>query len=97
MKNPREIIIQPLITEKGTHIRDDANGYQFKVNKNANKIEIKNAIEKLFDVEVRKVNTINYKGKPKSLGRFVGKRSSWKKAVVFLMEGQNIKEFDAVQ
>ncbi|MBC8313711.1 MAG: 50S ribosomal protein L23 [Candidatus Cloacimonetes bacterium] len=97
MKNPRKIIIQPLITEKGTHIRADANGYVFKVNKNANKIEIKNAIEELFDVDVRKVNTINYKGKPKSLGRFTGKRASWKKALVFLSEGQSIKEFDVVQ
>ena len=97
MKNPRDIIIKPLITEKGTHIKKDANGYLFQVQKDSNKIEIKNAIEELFNVDVRKVNTICYKGKPKSLGRYVGRRSDWKKAIVFLTKGQSIKEFEALE
>ncbi|MBC8526991.1 MAG: 50S ribosomal protein L23 [Candidatus Cloacimonetes bacterium] len=93
-KYSREIIIHPIITEKGTHIKEDANGYLFKVQKNANKIGIKKAIEDIFDVKVRSVNTINYKGKPKTLGRFSGKRANWKKAIVFLEEGESIREFE---
>lgn len=96
-KNPREIIIQPHITEKGTHITEDANGYLFKVHRKANKIEIKDAIEEIFNVKVRKVNTIYYKGKPKSLGRYIGRRSDWKKAIVYLEPGESIKEFEVLQ
>lgn len=96
-KNPREIIIQTLMTEKGTHITEDANGYLFKVHIKANKIEIKDAIEKIFDVKVRKVNTIYYKGKPKSLGRYSGRRSDWKKAIVYLESGESIKEFEVLK
>jgi large subunit ribosomal protein L23 len=96
-KNPRKIVIKLLITEKGTHIKENANGYLFKVDKDANKIEIKQAIEKLFNVDVRKVNTIYCKGKPKSLGRYVGRHSNWKKAMVFLEKGQSIKEFEVLR
>ncbi|MEA3475936.1 MAG: 50S ribosomal protein L23 [Candidatus Cloacimonadota bacterium] len=96
-KNPRKIIIQPLITEKGTHITEDANGYLFKVHRDSNKIEIKHAVEEIFDVKVKKVNTIYCKGKPKSLGRYVGRRPNWKKAIVYLESGESIKEFQVMK
>lgn len=96
-KNPRDIIIQPLITEKGTRIKEENNGYLFKVDPSANKIEIKKAIEAIFDVSVVKVTTINMKGKPKNLGRYSGCRADWKKAVVQLKDGDAIKAFDVLQ
>lgn len=94
MKRAREIIISPLITEKSSqnHIRH--NSYTFKVSVNANKIEIKQAIEKVFNVSVLKVNTINQRGKVKRLGRYAGKRKDWKKAIVKLKTGDKIADFD---
>jgi len=96
-KDPRQIILHPIITEKGTHIQEEAGGYLFKVRLDANKIEIRNAIQEIFQVHVRKVNTINCKGKPKNLGRYQGRRSNWKKAIVYLVKGESISEFEAMQ
>ena len=85
MKAPQDIIIKPVITEKS--MDELQNGkYTFKVAKNANKIEIKKAVEALFGVEVAKVNTLNVNGKAKRVGRFEGRTSDWKKAVVTLTE-----------
>ena len=81
MKNIGSIIKQAVVSEKGTVMRDEENRYVFKVDPCANKIEIKNAIEKAFNVKVLDVKTMNQKGKTKRLGRFEGKRSSWKKAI----------------
>lgn len=78
-----DIIRRPIITEKSMDQTADKK-YTFEVAKNANKIEIKKAVEEIFKVEVEKVTTINYKGKPKRQGVFVGKRADWKKAVVKL-------------
>lgn len=78
-----DIIRRPIITEKSMDQTADKK-YTFEVAKNANKIEIKKAVEEIFKVEVEKVTTINYKGKPKRQGMFVGKRADWKKAVVKL-------------
>lgn len=86
MKNPHDIILQPLITEKSTALIEE-NKYTFVVGKNANKIEIKKAVEELFDVEVRAVNTINMKGKKRRVGVHQGYRPDWKKAVVTLQDG----------
>ena len=94
MRHAREIIISPLITEKSSRNSVANNSYTFKVSVNANKIEIKQAIEKVFDVNVLKVNTINQRGKVKRLGRYSGKRKDWKKAIVKLQAGDKIKEFD---
>ncbi|MBN2017704.1 MAG: 50S ribosomal protein L23 [Candidatus Cloacimonetes bacterium] len=96
-KDAREIIIHPMITEKGTHIQEEAGGYLFKVRIDANKIEIKKAVEEIFKVHVRKVNTITNKGKPKNLGRYQGRRSDWKKAIVYLAKGESISEFEVMQ
>ena len=78
---PEEIILAPVITEKSN---DDVQfgKYTFKVNKKATKVDVKRAVEKLFDVKVLKVNTIIVKGKEKRVGRNVGKTSDWKKAIV---------------
>ena len=94
MKHPREIIISPLLTEKTQRSSAVDNSYTFKVSVNANKIEIKQAIEHVFGVHVLRVNTINQRGKVKRLGRYTGKRSDWKKAIVKLQTGDKIAEFE---
>ncbi len=96
MKSTDFIIKQAIISEKGTILRDNENRYVFKVHPQANKIEIKKAVETAFDVKVLDVKTINVKGKTKRLGRFEGKRSSWKKALVRLKEGDSIDIFESV-
>ena len=78
---PEEIIIAPIITEKSNDGLNEGK-YTFEVNPKATKIEIKNAVEKLFEVKVLKVNTMNVSGKEKRMGRYVGKTSDWKKAIV---------------
>ena len=78
---PEEIIIAPVVTEKSNDAMQ-AGKYTFKVNKNATKVEIANAVEKLFEVKVLKVNTISVKGKTKRVGYHQGKTSDWKKAIV---------------
>jgi len=94
MKHPREIIIAPLFTEKTSQMKAVQNAYTFRVSMNANKIEIKKAIEKIFEVDVIDVNTIKYKGKPKRYGRWEGHRSDWKKAIVTVKTGQTITDFE---
>ncbi len=83
MKSPYDIIIKPIITEKSMAGMEESK-YTFKVLKDANKTEIKLAIEEAFDVKIAKINTLNVKGKVKRQGRFVGKRADWKKAIVTL-------------
>ena len=95
MIHPRNIIISPIITEKSSTQAQTTNTYTFKVSINANKIEIKHAIEKIFSVKVLDVNTIRMLGKPKRLGRYSGKRPDWKKAIVTLREGDKIADFEA--
>lgn len=96
MKSPREVIIAGRLTEKGTKLRTQENKYLFLVEKNSNKLEIKKAVEDLFKVKVRKVTTMNQHGKLKRMGRFEGKRSDWKKAIVQLMPGETIEIFETV-
>ena len=86
-----DIIIKPIITEKSMDQVADRK-YTFQVAKGANKIEIKKAVEEIFKVEVEKVTTMNYIGKPKRQGVFSGKRADWKKAVVKLKEGSKTIE-----
>ncbi len=96
MKTANEIISQAILSEKSTIIKEKENRYVFKVNPLANKLEIKKAIENAFGVKIIDIKTINVKGKTKRLGRFVGKRSSWKKAIVRLKEGNTIEIFENV-
>ena len=95
MKLAREIIIKPVVIEKSVDLMQE-NKYCFKVAKDANKIEIKNAIEEIFKVTVVNVNTVNVHGKMKRMGRTQGMTSSWKKAVVTLREGDSIEVFEGL-
>jgi len=95
MRDYRDIIIKPVVTEKSMNLQAD-NKYTFFVDTRANKTEIKNAIEKIFEVEVLQVNTMNVKGKMKRVGRFTGKTSDKKKAIVSLKPGQTIKLFESM-
>ena len=90
----REIIIRPLITEKSTTLMAEGK-YVFEVAKAANKIEIAKAVSEIFKVKVADVNTINVEGKVKRMGRSVGKRSDYKKAIVKLAAGETIEFFEA--
>lgn len=94
MKSAREIVFRPLITEKGAQLKEAGNQYLFHVDRRANKIEIKKAIEEIFEVHVISVRTIQMPGKKKRMGRFEGKRPDWKKAVVTLKEGETIELFE---
>jgi len=78
------VIIRPIVTEQGMHFANVKGAYSFEVNKKANKVEIKNAVEKIYGVKVDKVQTANHKGKRRRKGRNFGVTSCWKKAVVYL-------------
>jgi large subunit ribosomal protein L23 len=93
MKPLYEIIRKPLITEKANLLKEDAQVVAFEVARSANKIEIKQAVEKAFDVKVKSVNTVVFRGKIKRVGVNLGQRSNWKKAYVTLEEGHNIDFF----
>ena len=86
-----DIIIAPVITEKSSVVNSDGKTYVFKVNKNANKFQIKDAVEKAFGVKVIKVNTLNTKPKNKRVGAYTGKTKTYKKAYVTLAEGNTIE------
>jgi large subunit ribosomal protein L23 len=108
MRSPEQIIKRPLLTEKGTLLKDTGGSageldpeavksqLLFEVAKDANKVEIRQAVEKLWNVNVLSVRTAIVRGKEKRVGRFVGKRSNWKKAVVTIAAGQNIEFFEGV-
>lgn len=88
-----EIVIRPLITEQSMHFANDKNAYSFEVNREANKNQIRNAVERLYSVKVTDVRVANRKGKPRRRGRFMGKKSDWKKAVIVLDEQYRIDLF----
>ena len=96
MKHLTEIVAAPLITEKGTMVNETSNQVIFRVRREANKEEIRRAVETLFKVKVHKVRTINYLGKTRRVGKSVGRRPAWKKAYVTLAEGQRIDFFENV-
>jgi len=90
----RDILIRPLVTEHSTDLMQDGK-FVFVVDKNANKIQIAQAVKEIFNVDVLAVNTINVKGKTKRRGRTVGKTAAYKKAIVKLAAGQTIEFFSA--
>lgn len=92
MNAPQDIILKPIITERSM---DDlqTGKYTFKVAKDANKSEIKKAVETLFGVQVAKVNTLNVRGRAKRVGRFMGKTADWKKAIITLKADSKTIEF----
>ena len=91
-----EIIRRPLITEKTTIQKESFNQVTFEVDRKANRVEIKRAIEKIFNVRVAVVRTMQIIGKVKRRGRILGKRKDWKKAIVTLMPGERIDFFEGV-
>ena len=93
MKGPRDVIQAPLITEKGTALGASANQFLFRVRPDANKIEVKHAVETLFKVKVIDVRMARYLGKVRRVGRSMGRRSDWKKAFVTLKAGDKIDFF----
>ena len=96
MKDPRAIVRRALITEKGTVLRELRNQYHFEVARDANRIEIKRAVEAIFSVKVERVRTMQMHGKMKRQGRYAGRRSDWKKAVVTLGPDQKIELFEQI-
>ena len=95
MREPYEILVKPLVSEKSMMMMGE-NKYSFAVAKDANKIEIKNAVEKLFNVTVLSVNNRTIQGKVKRQGRYEGKRPDVKKAIVTLKAGDQIKVFEGL-
>lgn len=96
MIKEHKILFKALISEKATTLQEDSNCYVFKVATTSNKLQIKKAVETAFHVKVDHVTTANVMGKNKRLGRFMGKRSDWKKAFVWLKEGDKIELFESV-
>ena len=91
-----DIIKRVLVTEKSTIVKDGWNQYVFAVDKRANKIEIAGAVEKLFKVKVLEIRTMNMQGKKKRVGKTIGEKPSWKKAVVTLAAGNRIEVYEGV-
>lgn len=96
MRDPRAVVRRALISEKGTVLREAANQYYFEVDPGANKIEIKHAVQRIFNVKVKNVRTMTMPGKAKRMGRYSGHRPDWKRAVVTLEAGQTIPLFEEV-
>ena len=96
MRDPRDVIIRPVVTERSTIAMDEQNAVTFVVAKDANKIEIRRAVESLFDVKVQKVRTMNVRGKWRRVGRSLGKKPGYKKAIVKLAEGERIDVYEGI-
>ena len=97
MNNVYDVIKKPLITEKGTRLKEENNTIILQVSTEANKMDIKRAVETVFKVKVADVRTITFKGKKKRLGARQGVRSDWKKAVVTLKEGEAVEYLEGVK
>jgi large subunit ribosomal protein L23 len=91
-----QVIKEPRITEKANIQKEDTNQVTFKVHKKANKVEIRQAVETFFKTKVLDVRTMNVRGKRRRMGKTVGKKSDWKKAVVRLAPGENIEFFEGM-
>ena len=89
-RDPRNVLVKPLMTEKSMQQKEDLNAITFKVSVDANKVEIRQAVEKVFNVKVATVRTASHEGKWKRMGKFEGRRPGWKKAVVTLAPGHKI-------
>jgi len=94
MRDPRQVVLRPLVTEKATTLKDEHNQVSFQVAMDANKIEVRQAVEAIFKVKVTDVRTQVVFGKEKRMGRYLGRRPSWKKAIVTLGQGSKIDLFE---
>jgi large subunit ribosomal protein L23 len=90
-RDPRQVIVRPLMTEKSTRLKDEQNTVTFQVRPTASKIEIRQAVEMIFNVKVAGVRTASFEGKLKRMGRHRGRRADWKKAIVTLQSGHKIE------
>ena len=90
-RSARDILIRPLMTEKHMKQKEEQNTVAFQVRPDANKVEIRSAVETVFNVKVSDVRTMNYEGKLKRMGRYQGRRPGWKKAIVTLAPGHKIE------
>jgi len=88
---PHEVVLRPLITEKTLRMAERDNAYTFQVRSTANKVQVRDAIERLFDVRVTDVRTQNYRGKFRRVGRYTGATPNWKKAVITVKQGDSIE------
>lgn len=93
MKDPRQIVLRPIVTEKTADLKASTNTVCFQVARNANKIEVRKAVETLFGVKVVEVRVVNVRGKQKRFGRYTGMRPNWRKAYVRLAAGEKTIEF----
>jgi large subunit ribosomal protein L23 len=93
MTRAHEVLRLPVITEKSTHLKENLRTLTFKVARDANKNDIREAVERIFKVKVESVRTANFHGKVRRQGRFSGRRPDWKKAYVTLREGEKMVEF----
>ena len=93
---PHEILRKPVITEKSTIQKEANNQFTFEVDRRANKVEIRRAVEQVFNARVVNVRTIRMDGKVKRFGRTLGKRRNWKKAIVTLAQGEHVEFFEGV-
>jgi large subunit ribosomal protein L23 len=96
MKHSYDVLQGPMLTEKGTLLKETDNKVLFKVARSANKIEIRKAVEEIFKVKVARVATINYLGKKKRMGKYIGKRPDWKKAIITLKKGEKLDFVEGV-
>ena len=96
MREPRQIVIRPVVTEESAMLQETDRTYTFIVAKDANKIEIRNAVQSLFDVKVEGVRTAVYRGKWRRMGRSEGRKASFKKAIVKLAEGDAIDVYEGI-
>jgi large subunit ribosomal protein L23 len=94
--DPYQVLKRPLVTEKGTKQKEQSNQIAFEVDRRANKILVRNAVENIFKVRVLGVKVINVKGKERRIGRNVGKKPDWKKAIVRIAPGETIEFFEGV-
>ena len=90
-RDPRNVLVKPLMTEKSMQRKEELNAVTFQVAVSANKVEIRQAVEKVFNVKVANVRTASHEGKWKRMGKFEGRRRSWKKAMVTLAPGHKIE------
>jgi large subunit ribosomal protein L23 len=90
-RDPRQIIVRPLMTEKSMRLKDEQNTVTFQVRPDASKVEIRQAVETVFNVKVADVRTASFEGKLKRMGRHRGRRADWKKAIVTLRTGHKIE------
>ena len=96
MRDAREVILRPVVTEASAMLQEERQTYTFIVAKDCNKIEIRNAVQELFNVTVADVRTANYPGKVRRVGRSTGRKSGYKKALVKLVEGDSIDVYEGV-